>query len=471
MRLAPLAVLLLTVGHAARAGADPLADLKARVAELERVLADLPSALEALHDLDNRLGALEREVDRSAGARAADADVRRALDSLRADLDDVSLRLARAQARQNQHTATTPFSFGYDDGLALHTAIVDVTLNAGVQPRYTGTIRPPPVENGSSFELHHAQLALAASVLEVFGVQALFDFGAQFTDAGGLAMVRTLAAEVRPLGWLTVRGGRLRVPFGRQRVLSELRLTLVDQAIATRALTFGEDQGALVELRFFGDKLIAQAAVTNGASGPSQARNDNLDLAYTARVVAQPLGPLAPVEGDRARTPRPRFAVGASFQYDLSPTDLPPPLDDAAHRGRVDNVELISFGAEAAFKWRGFAFEGEYFLRRERPGFGRPERLFQGGYGQGSAMIWRGLELAARVSYAELPSLRRPPLGVLGDAPANALEAGGGVAWYQWGENLKAQLGYAYRRDTAADPFDRRRHEGHVLDVQVQAGF
>jgi Phosphate-selective porin O and P len=468
---AVLLVLAAVADVAAAAPADPVADLKARVAELERVLAELPSALDSLHDLDQRLSTLQRAVDELGIARASDDDVRRALDSLRADLDGVEQRLVRTQLRVNQHTATVPVSFGYDDGVFLHSAPVDVTLNAGVQPRYTAVIRPPPVENGSSFELHHAQLALGASIIELIDVRAMFDFGAEFTTAGGLAMVRDLYLDVRPVKWLTVRGGRFRVPFGRQRITGELRQTFVDRSLATRALTFDYDQGALVEVRFWDAKLVAELAVTNGASSATEARNENLDLAYTARVVVQPLGALELAEGDRARMRKPRFAIGAAVQYNLSPTDLPPPLNDVEHTGRIDNVELLSFGAEAVVKWRGVAVEGEYFLRHERPGFGRPDRLYQGGYAQASGMVWRGLEVAARFSYTELPGLRPPAIGVLGDTPSRALEAGGVVNWYLWGENVKGQLGYAYQRDRASDPFDVRRHEGHILEAQVQAGF
>jgi hypothetical protein len=464
-------VTLLLVAGGAHAAPDPVADLRARVAELERVLAELPSALEALHELENRLAALEQRVDRAGVSRAADADIRRALDALREELDETQRNLVRTQLRVSQHAAMGPVALGYDDGLYLRAPQVEAVLNAGVQPRYTATVLPPPVENRSSFELHHAQLALTGRALGWIGVRAMFDFGAEYTDLGGLAMVRDLYAEVRPLSWMSVRGGRFRIPFGRQRVTEELRQTFIDRSLATRALTFDYDQGLLVEVSFFAARLYAQAAITNGAASPTVARNDNLDLAYTARVVGQPLGALPLVEGDRARTPRPRFAVGAAFQYNLVPTDLPPPFNDVRRRGRPDNVEVIAFGAEAAFKWHGWAVEAEYFLRHERPGFGRPQRLYQGGYVQASAMAWRGLEAALRFSYSEIPGLRPPLVGALGDAPARGLEAGGVVNWYQWGENLKAQLAYAYRYDTAADPFDARVHDAHIIDVQVQAGF
>ncbi len=447
------------------AAEPPPADLSAKVDELSRALADLPSALEALHQLEARLDALTHEVARLSGTQSAEPELRRALDELRARLGELETRFGTAQLAER---TAAPGHFKYDDGLVFTSRPVEVKLNAAVQPRYEGVIRPAPTVNASTFELHHAVLALGATFFGFASIQTRFDFGARFVDAGGIAMVRDLYVDVRPLQWLTIRGGRFRVPFSRQKLTSELRQTFLERSLATRALGLDYDEGALVEGRFLDEKLLAQLAVTNGAAA---ATNDNLDLAYTARVVAQPLGPLAPVEGDRARSPKPRVAFGVSFQYNLQPTDLPPPLDDQNHDGRIDNVEILLAGAEVAARWRGFAVEGEYYFRQERAGFGRPPRSTHSGYVQASAMAWRGLELAARFSYAQLPSLRPAKIGVLGDAPSAGWELDGVANYYVWNESLKAQLGYAYRNDTAADPFDPRNHSGHVLEVQLQTGF
>ena len=470
----PLLVGVALVALGATASAAPEeptpGELRARVAELERLAAQVPSALEALHELENRLHALETGVARLSAQRAADPEVRAAVDDMRDELRELDRRLLGLDARlvREQH-ARSPIV--WDDGLFLRAAPVEAHLAAGVQPRYRGVILPAPTGNLSGFDLHHAQLDLDGTVLGWLSVETRFDFGFEYLSQGALSAIRDLNVVARPLPWLYVRGGQFKVPYSRQRQVNALRQTFTDRSVATRVFAPDRDLGVAAGAQLFDGKLTIDAAVTDGVMAGRELANDNRDLAYTLRVVGAPLGPLPLTEGDRARTPRPRVAFGASFRYDLQPTDVPPPLDDLQHRGQRDNIELVDAGAEVAFRWRGFAVEGEYFFRQERRGFGRPNRQFHGGYGQASAMLWRGLEVGARVAYAQAPSLRPEPVGLFGDAPRSAFEAGGVVNYYVWNERVKAQLAYTFRDDAKSDPVDVRVHSGHVLEVQLQAGF
>jgi hypothetical protein len=443
---------------------DAVGDLRRRVEELGRVAAELPAALEALHDVENRVAALAREVEALGRTRAAEPDVRRVLDELALELSALERRLGGAESVLAVGGPTA----GYLDGLFLRVPWAQVRLNAGVQPRYNG--RLAAAGDRSSFELHHAQLQLSVALLGWIELRTMFDFGAQYLD-GGFAAARDFYLDVRPLPWLVLRAGQFRPPFSRQRILDDLRLAFVDRSLATRAFAFDRDLGAMVEAAFFDDRLLVQLAITDGVEAGAQVRNDNLDFAYTARVVAQPLGPVALVEGDRARTPGFRFAVGGSFRYDLVPTDLPPPGNDLDRDGDLDNVEVLVAGAEAVARWRGLSFEGEYFYRRERPGYGRPSRDYHGGYAQGSAMVWRGLMVGARFSLAEPHALRAVRLSLAGDVPERILEAAGLVSYYFWGENVKVQLGYAYRRDASPSAAGYAPTDGHEIDLQAQAGF
>lgn len=467
----PFAAYLLTLAAlcavARAAPEDPVAALGQRVEALERVLAELPSALEALHGLDNRVQRLAREVERLAARHATEPEVVRALDGVRAELVELERRIERTRGRRERDS---PVSIAYADGLELRTEPVVVRLSAGLQGRYLGIIRPTPVPHASGFDLHHAQLALGATLLGVVDVQAMFDFGLDFLAGGAEKVVRDLYVQARPVPWLRLRAGQFKVPYARQHLVYSLYLTFTERSFAMLANRIDRDLGGLVEVALFGERILLQGAVTNGA--PLGVRDANVDLAYTVRVVGQPLGPMPLVEGDVARTPRPRIAVGAAFHYDLRPTDLAPPFHDVDRNGRTDNVEIIAAGLEAALKWRGLAVETEYFYRRERAGFGRPVVHAHGVYAQASMMLWRGLQAGARFSWADVPALGASLVGVLGDGvPRRGLEAGGVVSYYLWADRVRAQVGYAYRRDVAPDPFDPRAHEGHVIDVKVQAGF
>jgi hypothetical protein len=339
-----------------------------------------------------------------------------------------------------------------------------VTLNAAIQPRYLATLRDGPA-NDSSFELHHGQVKLRAALYDVLAVELMLDFGAQFLGDGNVSILRDAFVEARPLAWLTLRAGQFKVPFGRQRLIWSLRQLFPERSLATLAFTADRDLGGEAEAALFDGRLLVQAAVTDGVRAGATAHNDNLDLSYTARVLAQPLGALPAVEGDYARTRNLRFAVGLGFNYNLVPSDL---KTDLQNRGVIDNVEVWSVDAEAKVKWRGFAVEGEYFFRRERAGAGIRDRAFHGGYAQASAMVWRGLQLGARFSYAQPHGLGGVKLGLFGDQPLEGYEASGVVSWFVWREFAKAQVAYSYRRDTATTG---TIEDGHIVELQVQAGF
>jgi hypothetical protein len=461
------AIVILLAGPAL--AADPVAELKERIQALERTLAEVPSAVEALHDLENRVEALRHDLESAQGRRAADADVRRAIDELRGQVGELDRRLYGTQAQLDRPRSSV--ALGYHDGVNLDAGPVRITLGAGVQGRYSGMVLPAPTRDISSFDVHHAQLDLRGVMQDWLEVFMRFDFGFEYASAGGAAMVRDLYVEARPLSWLSIRGGQFKVPFSRQRQVNALRQTFVDRSLATRVFAPDRDIGALIEARLLGDKLLFQGAVTDGITAGEQLKNDNLDLAYTFRVVAQPLGAMPVIEGDRGRSRSPRIAFGAAVQYNLAPTDLPAPLDDVDHNGVIDSVEVISANAEFAFKWHGFAVEGEYFFRRERPGFGRATRQYHGGYGQASAMLWRGLELGVRYSRAQNHALRPVAVGIYGNAPVDAQEIGAVLNYYVWGERCKVQLEYDYRDEVPADPIDPRARHGHLLMVQAQAAF
>jgi hypothetical protein len=463
-----LGVLIGVLACAVTARAQSVAELKERIEKLERALAEVPAAQAALHDLENRVEAMTRELDKLGASRREEPEVRKVLEALRADLAEVERRLNVAAAPRERTRA----SVFYDDGVVLDVEPVGLQVKAfgSAQVRLQGLVLHAPGANSVGVELPHAQLGLRVGLawIEVF---SLFDFGLPFATLGGGAMVRDLYAEARPTSWLSVRAGQFRVPFGRQRYIWTQRQTFTDRSLATRALSFDRDIGAQLAGSFLGNRLLVQLAVTDGISAGPRLKNDNLDFAYTARVVAQPLGPMPLVEGDRPRSRKPLLSIGAAFQYDLRPSELMAPFDDLDRNGRRDNIEVISFNAELAFKWRGLALEGEYFYRRERPGFGRLEAERHGVYAQASMMLWRGLELGARFSFVQFPYYVPQRLGILGDVPGSGFEAGGVLNYYVWGERVKVQAAYAWRFDRALDQFDTARHEGHVLELQVQAGF
>jgi hypothetical protein len=435
--------------------------------ELAQVRAQLPSAVEALHTLENRLEALTREVERLSAAREAAPFVQSAIDQLHGEMDQLERRVAVTQRHVMDLGEGGHFRLGYDEdaGVFLETAPVTVWLSGGVMARWYGILRDGPA-NDSNFDLHHGQLMVRSEIIGIIDLQLMLDFGAEFLAAGPAGFLRDAFLDVKATSWLRLRAGQFLVPFGHQRLVYDFQQTFAERSLATRAFTFDRDLGGEVELSFLRDRLLVQAAVTDGVRAGQTTKNDNIDFAYTLRILGQPLGPMPMVEGDVMRTRPPRFSIGAAFQYNLIPNDQKVDLN---HDGVIDNVAVYSFDGELALKWRGLALEGEYFLRYEAPGAGLPHHLYQGVYGQGSAMLVRGLQLALRYSYAQPHTLGGGKLGLFGDQPRWALEAGGVVSYYLWREKVRVQLAYDYRRDDAT--IQRKIEQGHVVQVQAQAQF
>jgi hypothetical protein len=470
------AAVMMALSCAAIARAAPVAatpdELRQKVTSLEDELArlrvQLPAAADALHTVENRLEAMAREVERLSAAREAEPFVKGAVDELRVEVEAIERRLASTQARLNELGASSEpaVRVGYADGVYLKTGPVTLLLNLGLMPRYEGVVRSGR-NNDSSFDLHHGEVALRGSIADFVEMQLMLDFGGEFWGSDGhVGILRDAFVDVRPLPWLTLRAGQFQVPFSRQRLTDDFHLTFAERTVATRAFSFDRDLGGELELALLAERLLVQVAVTDGVLAGPTVRNDNLDFAYTLRILGQPLGAMPRGEGDFTRTRGPRFSIGGAFQFNLVPNDQKVDLN---RDGVIDNVEVMSAGGEAALKWRGLAIEGEYFFRYEKPGAGLRHHVYQGAYGQVSAMLWRGLQLGARFSWSQPHALGGGKLGLFGDQPRWATEAGGVVNYYVWRDRVRAQVAYDYRRDEAV--LTRKIEQGSVVQVQVQAGF
>ena len=137
--------------------------------------------------------------------------------------------------------------------------------------------------------------------------------------AGGQRRVRAVALHAQRSA---VRVGQFKVPYG----LPAPDLERPSSSSSTsrrrwRRSRSSRDLGLMVLGRPLAGRLQYEFAVLNGA-GAGQP-NDNLDLAYAARVVAAPFGPLPPGEGDIEWHHAPAAAsLGVAGYYNLIPTDI-----------------------------------------------------------------------------------------------------------------------------------------------------
>jgi hypothetical protein len=237
------------------------------------------------------------------------------------------------------------------------------------------------------------------------------------------------------------------------------------------AFSLERDVGLLVEGRPFAGRLRYEAGVLNGAG--AGVANDNLDMAYVARVVAAPFGPLPAWEGDIDDHPYPLVSGGLAGYYSLVPTDVvartgnPNANLDVDRDGRVDNVAIWQGGIELRAVWRGAALQAEWFGRAEDPGVAGSTRKFWGGYAQGSFFVMpHRLQIGARLGRTELP-LYGADADTRAARGSRVDEQSAVVSAYLRGHHAKLQVDYSHL--SAADA--TRSPDVHRVRAAVQLGF
>ena len=163
---------------------------------------------------------------------------------------------------------------------------------------------------------------------------------------------------------LVLMGGQTKLPGNRQRVVSSGELQFPDRSIVNGAFTLDRDMGVWASYTR-GRRtrpLILSAAITSGEGRAVQ--TGNAGLAYTGRVEVQPLGAFTGggdyFEGDLAREPQPRLAVGLSVSHNEQGERAGGQLGRFLYEPRDMDVLI----ADALLKYRGFAVAGEFAQRR-----------------------------------------------------------------------------------------------------------
>jgi phosphate-selective porin OprO/OprP len=277
-----------------------------------------------------------------------------------------------------------------------------------------------------------------------------------------------------------IQAGQFKIPFSRQELTSDGALQFVDRANAVDAFKPSYDVGAMAQGKVAGGMLAWNAGLFNG-TGQSGTRTTDSG-AWAARVVFSPFGEVRYSEADLENSPSPLLSLGAAYFANtlkrngnatfLDTTSTTPPYAGtggwlgkaAANTAIFDNTERVevgSYGFDAAFKWRGFSAQGEYFGGKadgKRTGYTVHSR---GCYAQaGYFLLPKRFEVAARYSSVD-PNRNK--------ARDRQVEVTGGVSYYFEGHNLKLQGDYTNihtQQAVGKQPTDDRQ-----LRVQAQLAF
>jgi hypothetical protein len=394
-------------------------EVEAQVIELRRTLEAMERQRAAFDDIRSRLDVLEARVAEDERRDAAAPGWPREVGAIRFRDEGVIIRSPNNRFQLRPQVRIQALYEG---------AIVD----EGSADRY-GTDR-------SSFALTHAEV-----ILEGHAVSPRFEYRLQL-DAAEAQVINDAFVQWRALRSLAIRAGQFKVPFGLQRQIWSGELEFTDISSAMAAFSLERDLGVEVVGRPLAGRLLYQLAIVNGA-GAGQP-NDNVDLAYAARIVAAPFGPLPVWEGDVEGHDRPLVSAGVSGSYNLKRTDIlvhdPTASIDVDGNGKIDNIAVWQGGVELRAVWRGASLQAEGFGRLERPGAAGSDRKFWGGYVQASYFVLPGrLQVAGRLSRTDLPVYGIPD-AVQAARGSSVDEQAVAVGAYFRGHHAKAQVEYTH---------------------------
>lgn len=420
--------------------------------------------------------------------------------------EPISEATAGAQPRVTELTRASPPKSEPADPLALQRgryipgkgfafATVDkrfsLVIRARIQPRFE--LEHPNAPRGSTedvFQLRRARLQLQGNL---FGIHNKYYIQFGFTPrdmTGGLIVgdgsprrnpLRDARLEFDYLRDFTIWVGQTKVPFSRQRVISDGNLSAIDRSIANEEFNLDRDVGVQAlskDLGGLGGRLGYNLGVFMG-EGRNTFQLTDPGMLYVARVDVRPLGSFDDeVESDLGRSRKVGLGIGTAYAFhDNAQGNRGVHGERWADEGTADYHNVT---VDAVLKWRGLAIESAFHWRRgiHRKNGGAvdsldmpiPTELARNGLGWFGQIAWLvpriPLELVGRYG------LVRNTFGS-GSGLGRADEAGGGLNYYLAGHNFKIQADY-YRLwdDSLASSFDVSARRGtDRIRLQIQLGF
>lgn len=336
-------------------------------------------------------------------------------------------------------------------------------------------------QDSSKFELKGIKLMLNGTAYSRDLTYRLF---VNFSNiSGGSTINGGLLEETwinyRYLDGLQFRFGQDKVQFGRQFITSATALQFVDQSSVTAAFVPGYDTGLMMHGKSSGGLATYNVGVYGGV-GQNIYRSTK-DIAFMARITANPLGDVKYCEPDLDNSAQPLMSVGASFYWNTLRTGeannvgftkssgwygLGAPLLAATQKFEASEaINFNTLGIDGTFKWRGITVAGEYFAAQAEGDSSHHKLRAEGFYAQaGYFVIPEKLELAYRFSYLD-------PNRDKGDD--HGIENCAGVSWYINRNYLKLQADYTaiHKQSAIASTGGTNPTDDQLIRFQAQIIF
>lgn len=299
-------------------------------------------------------------------------------------------------------------------------------------------------------------------------------FGPTEFDASSPSPIFDAFAEYTRFRDFNVRLGQYFVPFDRARTIREFALQLVDRQLVVQELNLDRDAGAMVfsqDLFGAGGTLAYWAGVFGGSGRNRVDAGSPTGLLYVARLAVRPFGPFDDdVEGDIARLPTPRLALGVAGAYNHRTDRQRGTLGPTYRLGTFD---YLHGAVDLVFKYRGLSFLGEVITRHATEDFHEGvvdgetlrewSRSAWGYLVQGGFMVTEELEVAGR--YDVLYALNGTDPELVRTARGQGRELAAGLNCYLNGHYLKLQGDYVRRFGDGSLP------TVHQARLQLDASF
>ncbi len=352
-------------------------------------------------------------------------------------------------------------------GVTFRTADERFSLNirGRIQARFT--LSEQPVSPQTEFQIRRMRLVFQGNFLGpslTYNVQLAFSN--LDTESDLRLPLRDAYFSYAGLRDLNVRAGQMKVPFGRQRVVSSSALQFADRSLAVGEFNLDRDVGVVLfsrDLFGLGKRLTYQLGVFGG-DGRNRL-SETFGMLYAARVQVQPFGEFDDlVEADVQRLATPRLAIGAAVAFNHNSRRARSTFGDTFQQG----FDYTQLAADLQFKWAGLSLQAEWLYRRadvdaHQTGMNAMGPVFEyarsghGYYLQAGYLFTRHAELSARwgevFAFEGSPTLHR------------ARELGGALSYYFQRHDFKLQADYFY---LTGEDFSAGRHQ---MRLQAQVYF
>ena len=165
--------------------------------------------------------------------------------------------------------------------------------------------------------------------------------------------------------------GQTKLPGNVERVVSSANLQLINRSLLNSNFNIDRDVG--LQLRhhttLFGDFMIREKIAVSQGEGRNITEGNEGGLQYTGRLEFLPFGKFASKgdysQGDLKREKAPKLMVGLTYDYNKDAVKTRSNMGSymLLNDGSLYQTDITTFFADAMFKYKGFAFMGEYAMR------------------------------------------------------------------------------------------------------------